>query len=150
MQIIQKIKSFFSNYSEETGICLIIILVAFSSFFLGQFSARSSSANKDKISFEKDFAQSFPLQQSSDKQITTTSSSSTNADEKKEKDLSVPQMNGQNQNGQIVASKNGKRYYFPWCTGISRISEKNKVYFGSALEAERFGLILAANCSPSK
>ncbi len=50
--------------------------------------------------------------------------------------------------GQIVASKNGTRYYYSHCTGINRIKEENKVYFQSKEEAEARGLTLASACKP--
>jgi hypothetical protein len=47
----------------------------------------------------------------------------------------------------IVASRSGTRYYFSWCSGASRISEANKVWFSSVAEAEKAGYSLAINCS---
>ncbi len=46
----------------------------------------------------------------------------------------------------IVASKNGTRYYYPWCEGISRISAKNKISFSGKDEAEKAGYSLASGC----
>ncbi len=51
-----------------------------------------------------------------------------------------------NAGGQYVASKNGERYYLPWCGGVSRIKEENKVWFASKAEAEAAGFTPAANC----
>lgn len=45
-----------------------------------------------------------------------------------------------------VASKNGKKYYFPWCAGVEKIKEENKIWFTSAHEAEQAGYTKAANC----
>lgn len=49
-------------------------------------------------------------------------------------------------NKKIVASRNGTKYYFSWCSGVSRIAVQNRVYFGSVEEAEMQGLTLGANC----
>lgn len=46
----------------------------------------------------------------------------------------------------FVASKNGKRYYYPRCAGASRIKEENKVWFDTANEAKQAGYTPAANC----
>ena len=46
----------------------------------------------------------------------------------------------------VTASKNGTKYYFSWCTGVSRVSAQNKVTFSSAKEAEQAGYTIAANC----
>lgn len=48
--------------------------------------------------------------------------------------------------GQVLASKNGTKYYFPECPGASRISEANKVWFPSPAAAEKAGYTPAANC----
>ena len=50
------------------------------------------------------------------------------------------------ESGKFVASKNGTKYHFPWCSGAKRISEKNKVWFSSADHARRAGYEPAANC----
>jgi len=48
--------------------------------------------------------------------------------------------------GEIVASKNGTKYYFPWCAGVNRIKEENKIYFSTEEQARGEGYDLAANC----
>lgn len=48
--------------------------------------------------------------------------------------------------GEYVASKNGSRYYLPWCSGVKKISESNKVWFNSKKEAESKGYSHATNC----
>jgi|AntAceMinimDraft_13_1070369.scaffolds.fasta_scaffold49115_1 hypothetical protein len=48
--------------------------------------------------------------------------------------------------GSVVASKSGKKYYFPWCSGINRIKKENRVYFNTELEAQDNGLTLSKTC----
>lgn len=48
--------------------------------------------------------------------------------------------------GELVASKNGKAYYLPACSGADRIKEENKIWFSSRKEAENLGYKPAANC----
>ncbi len=48
--------------------------------------------------------------------------------------------------GQVLASKNGTKYYLPDCSGASRISEANKVWFATAAAAAAAGYAPAANC----
>ena len=48
--------------------------------------------------------------------------------------------------GAVLASRNGTRYYFPQCSGASRISEANKVWFASEAEAKAKGYTLASGC----
>ena len=48
--------------------------------------------------------------------------------------------------GKLVASKNGTKYHFPWCSGAKRIKESNKIWFASKEEAEKAGYTPAVNC----
>ena len=48
--------------------------------------------------------------------------------------------------GSYVASKNGSKYHYPWCSGAKRMKEENKVWFDSAEEALAAGYTPAANC----
>ncbi|PJE64132.1 MAG: hypothetical protein COU90_04655 [Candidatus Ryanbacteria bacterium CG10_big_fil_rev_8_21_14_0_10_43_42] len=49
--------------------------------------------------------------------------------------------------GLIAASSKGTRYYYPWCGGVSRLSEKNKIWFDTPEEAEKAGYTIASGCS---
>jgi hypothetical protein len=46
----------------------------------------------------------------------------------------------------IVASKNGTKYYFPWCSGVDKIKAENKVIFATEDDARKAGLTPASNC----
>ncbi len=48
--------------------------------------------------------------------------------------------------GVVYASKNGKKYYYPNCSGLNRIKEENKISFNSSVEAEVEGYTLASGC----
>lgn len=48
--------------------------------------------------------------------------------------------------GEIVASKNGTKYYLPSCSGADRISEANKIRFSSVAAATAAGYTPAASC----
>ncbi|MBU6214653.1 hypothetical protein KGM48_02305 [Patescibacteria group bacterium] len=50
-------------------------------------------------------------------------------------------------NTAIVASKFGAKYYLTSCSGASRISAANKVYFSSAAAARAAGYSPAGNCA---
>ncbi len=52
--------------------------------------------------------------------------------------------------GQFVASKNGSKYHFPWCSGAQSIKEENKIWFNSREEAEKAGYEPASNCKGLK
>src|SRR3989344_2477223 len=53
---------------------------------------------------------------------------------------------GVSQEGQVVASKNGAKYYLPDCAGADRIAPANKVWFASAAAATAAGYTPAGNC----
>jgi hypothetical protein len=46
----------------------------------------------------------------------------------------------------FVASKNGTKYHYPWCSGAATIKEENKIWFSSKEQAEAAGYQPAANC----
>ncbi len=50
------------------------------------------------------------------------------------------------QGGEVVASRSGTAYHYPWCPGASQIAEKNKVWFSSIEEARSAGYNPAKNC----
>ncbi len=52
----------------------------------------------------------------------------------------------QNNEKAYIASKNGKAYYLPSCSGVARIKEENKVYFATKQAAEAAGYAPAATC----
>lgn len=52
----------------------------------------------------------------------------------------------QNNNGQVVGSKQGSKYHFPWCSGAKRIKADNLIIFNSAEKARAAGYEPAANC----
>jgi len=52
--------------------------------------------------------------------------------------------------GQVVASKSGTKYHYPWCAGAKQISEKNKIIFNSTEEARAAGYTPASNCKGLK
>jgi hypothetical protein len=48
--------------------------------------------------------------------------------------------------GKVVVSKQGKRWHYAWCPGASTISEKNKRWYKTEVEAEKVGYTKASNC----
>ncbi len=59
---------------------------------------------------------------------------------------SSPATTSQNAQKVFVASKNGTKYYYAWCAGVTKIKEENKVWFSTKEEAEKAGYTPAANC----
>ncbi len=134
----EKIKLFLGDiknrvYSREKGlkikddiyIIITIILVGTASFGLGKLS--SFEKNKVPISIFK----------TQDAMYATVMKDT----------LNNPQPNSIAQtSGGVVASKSGTKYYYPWCSGVSKIKEGNKVWYKSIEEARSAGLTPASNC----
>lgn len=53
-------------------------------------------------------------------------------------------------NDEVVASKTGTKYHYPWCAGAKQISDKNKIIFKSIEEAKAKGYLPASNCKGLK
>ncbi len=117
-------------YREEALLSLIVLLVALGAFGLGRLSV---TEQKEPIRIiepqEKESVSSSPsLRVSPQTQTAAVSAVATKQGE------------------EVVASKNGSVYHFPWCAGAQKMKEENKVKYASATEAKAAGLRPAANC----
>ncbi len=131
-EILKKCKSFFGLVdNKDIFIVLIIILSSLASFGLGRLSKIEESRSPIII-------ENAPIENG-------TSSPSSKINLLQEASIikaGLPVQTG----GGYVASKNGTKYYFPWCGAAQKISEKNKITFASKEEAEKAGYQPAANC----
>ena len=48
--------------------------------------------------------------------------------------------------GMYVGSRSGKTYYLPWCAGVKRIKEENKIWFSSKDDALARGYKPSIGC----
>lgn len=136
-----KIKGqFLTVITPEVYTVLIIVLVGFGSFGLGRLSAREEEKTPIRI---------LPPQGNNASSSDALSASAALAGEgsAQPKTSAAPRPSS---GGLIVASKNGSKYYFPWCAGARRIGEANKTWFSSEQEAQTAGLTLAAGCRGNK
>lgn len=131
IQAVAKNSYFASENSSKYYTVAVIILVGLSSFGLGRLSVikgQNSHINIEK----KSVLDSLVV----DKQSGLVADA-------------VPD-NGAVKSGQYVASRNGSKYYFPWCGGANNISEANKIWFKSTEEAKSKGYVPASNCKGLK
>jgi len=119
--MLSKIIKFCKQYEKDLILAAVIILVALISFGLGRLS--KIRENKTPIT------------------ITTTTTTSASSTSTSGVDVA---------NGVVVASKNGTKYHYPWCSGAQSIKEENKIYFSSTEEARKAGYTPAANCKGLK
>ncbi len=52
--------------------------------------------------------------------------------------------------GQVIGSKSGKKYYYPWCGTIKRVKPENQVFFASIAAARAAGYVPGGNCKGLK
>lgn len=122
-EILEKCKS------DRVFITLVIIFVGIGSFGLGRLSKMEAGRQAVRI------------------EAPTETASAVMAKKTAESDGQIrPNFLEQNLSGQVVASKTGARYHFPWCAGAKTISEANKIYFNSIADAQVAGYTPAGNC----
>lgn len=119
----ERIKNFLKDNQKDVILFAGVALISLSSFALGRLTA--PRIPKTPIQFREIDARA---------QFFGTSTQRVGES---------PDTNG---NTQLVASKNGKYYYYPWCPGADRLSEKNKIIFSSAEEAKAKGYAPSSNC----
>lgn len=113
--------------SNDVFLGAIIILVAFGSFGLGRLSRIEGARvpirieNAPKVT-EETFTQKATVVDANTSSLIENSSN------------------------QLVGSKNGKKYYYVWCSGVSRIAEGNRIYFASKADAEARGYTPSSTC----
>jgi hypothetical protein len=124
--MITKIKNFCKQYEKDLILATVIILVALISFGLGRLS--KIRERKTPITVENlgaNVETGFLPQAQHETQFQTDK-------------------------GQVVASKNGTKYHYPWCAGAQSIKEENKIWFSSIEEARKAGYTPASNCKGLK
>lgn len=130
-----------SAYSEESGlkikddiyIVLILLLVGMASYGLGIISSHERAKIPISIQTSRDYMTASVL---------NSTTNNTNRQTNPSTETNTPVETS----GEVVASKTGTKYYYPTCSGVSRIKEENKVWFKTIEEARAHGLTPAANC----
>lgn len=107
---------------------LLLASVALIFFALGRISVQNTPKNEVKIGYVT------PLQSATviNSQNTTTT-----------QEVSNP---APPQDGPVIGSKSGKKYYFPWCGTVKRIKPENQVHFTSIENAKASGFAPGGNC----
>jgi hypothetical protein len=115
---------------------IIIILVAVIAFSLGRISGLEEKRQPVRVTNSNNSPPSPPLN--------IREGSSTPPD--------VGEVKGAltDSSGQVVASKSGTKYHYPWCAGAKQISAKNLITFDSIEAARAAGYTPASNCKGLK
>ena len=123
-----KIKATARLHRESFFLALILILSCTLSFGIGRLSVIYEREGEFNIEYPQT-ALTANILQNKEKQQTAFSP--------------PPEASG---GGDYVASKNGSKYFLPWCGGAHQIKESNRIYFASKEEAEAKGYEPAQNC----
>ena len=126
-KIREKIKPWLIEHRSDVFVALLILLTSITSFGLGRLSVLWPHKTPVTI------AEPPPLSGGGDRPLSAVGGA------RKE----VPAIKTK---GKFVASKNGKSYHLPWCSGASLIKEENKVWFETKEAAEKAGYTPAGNC----
>lgn len=116
---------------ERIMVFLSALLLAGSAYLIGFMSADESKVSEIQIVYPDEIA--IKNSNNVDKIDNNTT-------------VSEDKLRSENSNSKIVASKNGKRYYYSNCGGVNRIKPENRIYFDTKEQAESKGLTLAAGC----
>jgi hypothetical protein len=122
----RKIKGWIRENEGDIFTALIIVLTAISAFGLGRLSAIYDAKAPLVI-----------------KNAAEAPASSTTVSVRSSVNTKPPATTGA---GKYLASKNGQKYYPADCPAASRVSEQNRIWFNSAVEAEQAGLSLSSAC----
>lgn len=64
--------------------------------------------------------------------------------------ISLSSKSNQENVGNVIGSKSGKKYYYPWCGTVKRIKPENQVAFSSISAARQAGYLPGGNCKGLK
>jgi len=121
----------FVKHIEGLLLIMSAILIGGSAYLVGNMNALESNLSEIQVVYPDAIAVK------SDTKLEEVSPTEMSPSNNKESNLDT---------GKIVASKNGKRYYYPNCGGINRIKLENRIYFETKEQAEAKGLTLASGC----
>jgi len=143
--MLQKIKDF-RDLPKDIFVLAVILLVGVGSFILGRLSI-----------FEEQRKESLSVSQSAPSGLSGNVFSAVlekpTSSLKSKITFSAPIKEAGEASGTVstirgayVASKTGAVFYAPWCSGVKRIKEENKVWFESKEEAMGKGYKPSGNC----
>lgn len=128
-EILEKIKPFYT--------IILLVLVAMVFFVLGHLYGLKRGDSSIKISYPNSTETS---------SVINSFSTTTNDSSQKVNSVSIQTSS----TGEVIGSKSGKKYYFPWCGTVKRIKPENQIHFASIDEARKAGFTPGGNCKGLK
>lgn len=137
MQIVKEIWE--KCKSKEFLLSFTIVLFGILSFGLGRLSKTYNYGLNSALLAPKGMLEEITVNQVSFDGEKLSASTAKSIDQKSYEEKGI-----------VVASKTGKKYHLPWCTGAKNIPENNKIWFNSIDEAKKAGYTPALNCKGLK
>ncbi|MFZ2522584.1 MAG: hypothetical protein WAX44_03685 [Minisyncoccia bacterium] len=138
----------FSNGVKPFYMLILSLISGGILFGLGRLS--SEIPGKTPISVKYEVANVISSSQTGEKveeKVTDQSVLSENKTTEKKQVIVVPVPET---SGEVIGSKSGKKYYYPWCGTVKRIKPENRVYFASIELARQAGFTPGGNCKGLK
>src|SRR5574343_221831 len=127
-ETLEKIKPFYN---------LLLILTISSIFFaLGRLSTEKTAQYSDN---------SINIGNIKDKEVAQVIKSLKNEDSKNLQNSTSTQSIDTEPKAEVIGSKSGKKYYFPWCGTVKRIKPENQIKFDSIEDAKLAGFTPGGN-----
>lgn len=121
---------------------MVIILVAFGSFYLGQISTTNSSNSQVTVLG----ARGYENQLDQLNLVNNTNATNLNSNQGLV-NQAINDNSGNYAKGNYLASSRGKKYYPIDCPAANNIKMENRIYFKTASEAENKGYTLSSSCN---
>ena len=147
-EIVEKVKSKLSRFYM-----LFLVLVIASIFFaLGRLSVLEDRKTPIQITNAslQALGSALPDSQAESLQAGEVANVISSVSNNNSGQARLPSPEGEANGGQVIGSKNGKKYYFPWCGTVKMIKPENQIKFASIDEARKAGFVPGGNCKGLK
>lgn len=122
----------------------IVLLASSASFGLGMLAEREMAPNREGVKIEGIAgSEALPAAVSAASAPIIPKASGAKSSYTKK---ALPTGTATAATGKYVASRNGTKYYLPFCGTVNRIKEENKIWFNTKEEAEAAGFGPASTC----
>lgn len=137
------IKSFLKNNQNDIILIIGVILISLISFGAGRLTAPQPLKQPLTIDESQvaNISQTFlkPENQIVDTANTANSDNQSSTENQSSNQQNQVNINSQQKQGQFVASKSGKNYYWPWDSTVQRIKPENLIWFATEAQAQAAG-----------
>jgi hypothetical protein len=121
---------YWQDLPKDLFIIAFILLTALGSFMLGRLSFLDEKHKNDLKIIRAE-----PISKETAAIIGST-----------DRGVVIPVTSSGSQAGMYVGSRSGKTYYLPWCSGVKRIHEENKIWFKDKADAINKGYKPSGTC----